>query len=33
MFVYNVRVMTALFHLVSFKRTVVDMFDHGLGRI
>lgn len=32
MFVYNVRVMAVLFHLVSFKWTVVDMFDHGVER-
>lgn len=30
MFVYSVRVMAVLFHLVSFKWTVVDMFDHGV---
>lgn len=30
-FVYNVRVMAVLFNLVSFKWTVVDMFDHGWG--
>lgn len=29
MFVYNVLVMAVLFNLVSFKWTVVDMFDHG----
>lgn len=31
MFVYSVRVMAVLFHLVSFKWTVVDMFDPGVG--
>lgn len=33
MFVYSVRVMAVLFHLVSFKWTVVDMFDDGVERI